>query len=131
MALNGCTASLYYDAAKVAGLNSVGINITADMVDVTTMDSSCWKEFIDGLKSATIPFSGFYATTDTAGQVAFVAAIIAGTLLEDVHFYVTGTTTGFTGDAYLSDISISADLTAIAISGNLQITGAISVETPS
>jgi len=128
MALQGCAAKLKIVTAVVAELNSISLSMGGDMIDVTTFDSSCWKEFVVGLKGATISASGFYDTTDTAGQVALRVAFLAGTQVDAVNYYVDGSTNGFTASVFVSSFNIAADPSgAVTLDFELQITGAVSL----
>ena len=134
MALQGCLAGLFLGPIatgdKVASLTSVSNSSTRDTLDVTTFDSSCFREFIVGLGGGSIDISGFYDPTDTAGQVALETAFYAGTLLNTTQkpvFSVDGTN-GFTADAYIASYKIDAAVGAVVnFSATLQLTGTIAV----
>ena len=128
MALQGCATKLKIVAAVVAGLNSISLSMGSDMIDVTTFDSACWKEFVAGLKGATISASGFYDTTDTNGQVALRTALLAGSQVDAVNYYVDGSVNGFTASVFVSSFNVGADPTgSVTLDFELQITGAVTL----
>ena len=128
MALKGCAASFLVGVNTVAELNSITNSVTGDTLDTTTFDSSCTREFIQGLKSGTIDISGYYDPTDTNGQVAIIAALLAGNNIDDPKFLVDGTN-GFTAEeAVCSTLSIGAAVEGlVTFSATLQLSGTISV----
>jgi predicted secreted protein len=133
-ALQGCKSALYLGPIAtgdaIAGLTSISNAFTGDSLDITTFDSDCFREFIAGLKGATIDFSGFYDPTDTAGQVALFTAFLAGTKLTTAQkpvFSVDGTH-GFTGDGYVTAYSVDASVDGIVnFSASIQLSGTVAV----
>ena len=45
---------------KIAYSTDASISISSDMRDITTKDSSAWREVLPGLRSATISISALY-----------------------------------------------------------------------
>ena len=71
--------------ADIAGLTSIGgIEITADTIDVTPLDSDGgYREFIGGFKDGgEVPIEGFFNPDTESGQVAFQDSLDSG-LAED------------------------------------------------
>lgn len=69
----------------IAGLTSIGgIEITADTIDVTPLDSDGgYREFIGGFKDGgEVPIEGFFNPATESGQVAFQDSLDSG-LAED------------------------------------------------
>jgi len=93
----------------VAGLTAInGIELSVDMVDVTTHQSSNnYREFIPGLlDSGEITIEGQFDYTDTTGQVAMVTDANARTSRTSVITFpaASGSTWTFTG--YISKIKV-------------------------
>lgn len=75
---------LMKDTQAIGGLTSIGgIEITADEIDVTTLDSEGgYKEFIGGFKDAgEVPVEGFF-DSENEGQLAMQDSLDSG-LAED------------------------------------------------
>lgn len=69
----------------IAGLTSIGgIEITADTIDVTSLDSAGgYREFIGGFKDGgEVPIEGFFNPATASGQVAMQTSLDNG-LAED------------------------------------------------
>jgi len=130
MALNGCAVTIKLGTNDIAGINNITWDAVADMLDVTDFDSSCNREFLNGLRGTTMTISGDYEPGDTNGQVVLQNAFLNGTLLTTTAkpVYTVDGTNGFTGDAYVSAFSINPTVEGkVVISVTLQITGTVSI----
>jgi predicted secreted protein len=67
-------------AYSVAELESIGgLDLKADTIETTSLDSQGWKTFIQGLKDAgEVALSGFFNPGDTNGQIALYNAYNSG-----------------------------------------------------
>ena len=121
-----------YDSANavtvVGSLNSIGeISPTSDEIDVTTLDSAGYKEFLQGLKdSGELPLSGFH-NTDSTGQATMRALFASGAL---GYFWVTfpdQTVVAFS--AYVKSHTLGAAETngAVGFGCSLRISGLVQV----
>ena len=128
MALSGCAASFLIGANTVAELTNISNAMTGETLDVTSFDSGCVREFVAGLRSGTIDVSGFYDPTDTNGQVALVAGLLAGTAITAPKFLVDGTN-GFTAvSGIMANSTVDAGVDGLVnFSASIQLSGAISV----
>ena len=128
MAKKGSAAGFYLGSTKVAGLNSISNPMTKESLDVTTFNSSNFKEFLAGLTSGSISISGFYESGDTNGQVAMFTAFLAGTTLTTTQkpkFLVDGTV-GFTADGIITSYQVEATVEGtVNFSAEIQLTGTI------
>jgi len=130
MATTACSASFKLGSNVVAGLRDLQCTINGETIDVTTFQSSCFNEFIAGLKNATITISGDYDPTDTNGQVALVAANLAGTLLTTTQkpVYLVDSTKGFTFDGYVTSVNAGSTVgSANSFSATIQSTSTVAV----
>lgn len=145
MAVQGMGAKLKMGANSVAELVSiVGLDLMADKMDITTLDSLGWKNFAQGLRDAgEVQAKGFFNPNDTNGQAVLYATYLAGTTIAFsillpsamgaqwtfngfVTAFKTGTDTSqpasfectikLTGLPTLL-LTTSADLTALALTG--------------
>ena len=108
-------------------LRSSSLELAADMIDVTTADSTGgWKEYLTGELGGTISVEGLYdhAATDNFGS-AF-DDMVAGTPLVFKYGEVEGGTSYLTGSAIISSVSCSGDKNdASTYSITLQISGPV------
>lgn len=110
-------------AVAVSSIDGWKLDISADMKEITTLDSNGWKEYLATLKGWTGSLSGQYnIATDTAGQKALQDAFFSGTPLA-VEFNVDGTHK-YTGNALISKqpVEVKVDDT-IKYTCDLQGTG--------
>lgn len=79
----GMGTKLKIGANSITKLKSIGgMELSADTIETTTLDSNGWREFVQGLKDAgEVSGSGFFNPADTDGQKAIYDAYVAGTLL--------------------------------------------------
>ena len=118
MPLHGFGTSFVWDGATVATLTNIGgVNVTADVVDVSSHQSAnAYKEFIAGmLDGGEIPLEGFYDFSDTTGQQA---------MLTDMEARTSKTASIAFPSASGSAFSFSAIMTSWKV-GDLVIDGAI------
>lgn len=137
---------LMIGASAVTGLKTIGgIKLTADTMDMTTLDSDGqYREFAGGFKDGgEVPVSGFFEPGDTAGQNALYTAFESGVATAfsivfpaamGASWLFNGVVTGYGTDADMEDfvtfdatikvsgkptlsLTASADLTALAVTG--------------
>lgn len=111
---------------SIVDLTSIGgLELSADTIDVTTLDSDGYREFIQGIKDAgEISISGFFNPADTTGQRALYDAFDGGTTLTfsivfpaalGAEWSFSGIVTGFSTGAELED--------AISFEGTIKVSG--------
>jgi TP901-1 family phage major tail protein len=123
---NGTLIALYKDGVKVTHSTNTSLDISEDIIDVTTKDSSGWKESIPGLRSASgsgdflfsedgaVNFEDFFDEINT--RSSFTALWSTA---------VTGDKT-YTGTAYITSISLSGGVEdAMTYNIAFEITGAV------
>ena len=112
-------------------IRSSSLEMAADMIDVTTADSTGgWKEYITGELGGTINVEGLYDHASAEGTYEAFADMVAGTTLTWKYGEVATGTKYLTGDALVSNISVSGDKNdAATYSFTLQVTGAIETAT--
>lgn len=127
MAARALGTKLMIGANSVVGVKSIsGIELTADTIDTTTLDSDGgYKEFIGGFKDAgEVTISGNFEPSDITGQNAMYAAFESGnTIAFQILFPASlgaswsfnGVVTGFSTSAELEDL-VSFEAT-IKVSG--------------
>jgi hypothetical protein len=98
----------------IAGLTSIGgLELSADTIETTTLGTSGWRTFMQGLKDGgEVSLSGYFDTSDT-GQNAIYNAFTAGTAQTFAIIFpstlgaewdFTGIVTGITTGAELEDL---------------------------
>lgn len=83
----GTTLEMGETPMKVAGLTEIGgLQLSADTVDVTTLDSDGgYREFIGGFKDAgEVSLSGYFDNTVGKGQAEIYAAFESGSVTDFV-----------------------------------------------
>lgn len=112
-------------------LRSSSLDLAADMIDVTTADSTgAWKEYITGELGGTINVEGLYdhAATDNVG--AAFDDLKNGTALTFKYGSVEGGEKYLTGSAIISTLNFGGDKNdAATYSLTLQITGPVTEAT--
>lgn len=66
---------------EITLVKDLTLNVTKDVADVTTRASGGWKEFVDGLKDASVEFSTLWDTAN-ADFTAIQTAFLGNTALE-------------------------------------------------
>lgn len=137
--VNGTLISIYKDVAgtlkKIANATSNSIDISKDMIDVTSKDSAGAKEFIAGEYGYTLNVEAIFEDDASVGasQQSFkdlAADLLAGTLLTIVmSTNVTGDEK-YSGTAFFTSLSLSAPNNDKATwTGTLQGSGALTIGT--
>ena len=137
--VNGTLISIYKDVSgtlkKIANATSNSLDISKDMIDVTSKDSAGAKEFIAGEYGYTLNVEAIFEDDQSVGasQISYkdlVTDLLAGTLLTIV---LTSNVSGdekYTGSAFFSSLSLSAPNNDKATwTGTLQGSGALTLGT--
>jgi predicted secreted protein len=114
-AISGKLAIVKVGANRVAEIKGWSLNCGVGEIDVTTLDSSGWKELLMGIKewSASTP-EGPFIPSDTNGQKALMDAYFAGTTVA-IGFWVNGTI-NFSGSAFVKP-ALSSEVGGVAQAG--------------
>lgn len=115
----------------VAELTDIGgLDISADTIETTSLDSGGWRTFVQGVKDAgEVSVSGYLNLDDTDGQKALYDALSAGTVLSltiefpaalGAKWEFSGIVTQYTTGASMED-SISFEST-IKVTGQPTLT---------
>jgi len=92
---------------------SVGysLDVTLDMADASRQGQS-WKEQLPGMAGAsgTMEFMLVLGNTEQKALIDNLITATPGTKLEDVIFLLEGSTSGFTGDIYVTGFSMSTTI---------------------
>jgi TP901-1 family phage major tail protein len=137
--VNGTLISIYKDVSgslkKIANATSHSIDISKDMIDVTSKDSAGAKEFIAGEYGYTLNVEAIFEDDASVGasQQSFkdlATDLLAGTLLTIVmSTNVTGDEK-YTGTAFFTSLSLSAPNNDKASwTGTLQGSGTLTIGT--
>lgn len=108
--------------------SNVSLTRNGDTLDVTTFGDSD-REFIQGLRSATITISGYFDPTASTGPDAVLATSFADTdgVLFSLVFGPMGTTVTYSGSCLVASYETSAAVDGlIAFSASLTCTGSVS-----
>jgi predicted secreted protein len=137
--VNGTLISIYKDVSgtlkKIANATSNSLDISKDMIDVTSKDSAGAKEFIAGEYGYTLNVEAIFEDDSSVGatQQSFkdlATDLLAGTLLTIV---MSSNVTGdekYSGTAFFTSLSLSAPNNDKATwTGTLQGSGALTIGT--
>lgn len=128
MATKACGASFLLGANTLAELKSISNTVTGETLDITTFDSGCTKEFIQGLIDGKVNMEGYYDPNDTNGQKALLIAQLAGNNVEDPKFLVDATNGIEAEEAVVTSVAIGAQVgDIVSFSASLQLSGTISI----
>lgn len=129
----GRVAALYIDTGtatptwtKLGGRLDATFTIATDTIEATNADSGRWKEYIEGDTSGTISGS-FHYLPDDAGQIALMAAKIAGESVS-VQWVPVDEASGktYTAEAIITSLAQAAPQGDLQnTSFDLQLSGAI------
>lgn len=127
MVTNGLGTKIKLDENAIANLTEIsGLEISADTVDVTTLDSEDgYREFIGGLKDGgEVGISGFFNPETGKGQVEFLEALDTGTVKDFIIEFPTsiGKKWSFKGivTAFTTGVSLEDPL---SFEGSIKVTG--------
>ena len=133
--VNGSLIGLYKDITgtktKIANGRSTSVDISIDMIDITTKDSAGYKEYLPGEKGGTFEFEGLLEEDGSVGGSLvspkdLVTDALAGTMIT-VRWssQVTGDVY-YESSAYISNVNFSAPNNAeTTFTCSLQMTGTI------
>ncbi|ACT00221.1 phage tail tube protein [Paenibacillus sp. JDR-2] len=113
-------------ANYVAELTSIsGPELSADTIDVTTLDSNGWREFLQGLKDGgEVSISGFFNTSDI-GQMAVYQAFNQGSLDSYTILFPPALGASWTLNGIATGISTSAELEdVVSFEATIKVSGA-------
>ncbi|MDB1924060.1 phage tail tube protein [Clostridium tertium] len=127
MVTNGLGTKIKLDENAIANLTEIsGLEVSADTVDVTTLDSEDgYREFVGGLKDGgEVGISGFFNPETGKGQVEFLEALDTGAVKNFIIEFPTsigkkwifkGIVTAFTTGVSLED--------PLSFEGSIKVTG--------
>lgn len=114
MAVAAMGTKLLIGANSIAELQSIsGLEIKADTIETTNLDSAGWRNYIQGLKDGgEVSLSGYFNPNDTNGQFALYTALTNGTVTSftisfpsalGAQWSFSGIVTGFTSSSSMED----------------------------
>ena len=65
MAQHGNTILVYKGSTLIAGMKSNDVQVSADLIEISSPDTGVWRQYITGRKEATITV-GYLVTADTS-----------------------------------------------------------------
>jgi predicted secreted protein len=126
----GMGTKLKIGANSITKLKSIsGMELSADTIESTTLDSEGWRTFVQGLKDAgEVSGSGFFNPADTDGQKAIYDAYVAGTLLPFYILFPSTMGAEWSFSAIVTQVSTSAEMEdGIPFEFTLKVSGAPSL----
>ena len=112
-------------ANKVASIDTWSLSVDAEMADISEYGDDD-RAFLPGLRNATGSISGSYHSTDVYQNAITNQFSSTGTISALTLHLMTSTSTGFTGSAYLTNLSINSDISdKVGFSANVQFSGGV------
>jgi predicted secreted protein len=105
------------------------ISVTLDMADATRAGQA-WKEGLPGQSGWSGSFEAYFVAGNTEQKAFFDNLVTAapGTKLTDVKFLLDGTTNAYTGNIFITGISIAAQMGGVVTASiNFQGDGALTL----
>lgn len=126
MAVAAMGTKLFIGLNSIAELSSVsGLELSADTIETTNLDSGGWRQFIQGVKDGgEVSISGYFNPGDTNGQKAIYDAFGTGTVTAfkiafpstlGAEWQFSGIVTGVTTGAEMED--------TVTFEATLKVTG--------
>lgn len=106
MATKGLDILVSVGATKIGGQRNASIEMSAEVIDISTKTTGDWTAKMSGAKSWTADCDGIYIADDE-GYKAALDAFMSGTEV-DVKIANDGSTVGFTGKAVITSFSFEA-----------------------
>lgn len=108
----GMGTALKIGANSIVELKSIGgLELSADSVESTTLDSGGWRTFVQGLKDGgEVTGSGYFNPSDTNGQKAVYDAFVAGTQLAFSILFPASLGAEWTFNGIVTAVSTSAEM---------------------
>jgi predicted secreted protein len=111
-------------ANSVADLTSIGgLELSADTLETTTLDSGGWRTFMQGLKDAgEVSLSGYFNVGDSNGQMALYNAFNSGAQTPFTILFPFGASWAFNG--IVTGISTGAELEdSVSFEATIKVSG--------
>ena len=129
MAIIGHSGSCTVGASTVTEAKSWSLDISQEVADVTSFNSSGWKESAATLKAWSGSITVIFDGGDDTGQAALIAGVTSGSsvaLVLNTAATGAGTSEKFSGDAIITSMPITNDVNGIIeVSFSFTGTGAL------
>jgi predicted secreted protein len=127
---SGTTLLLLTNSAQVEDLVDVSISLSKQTIDITSKDSSYWRELLHGTRSATITANAFVDYAATEGFDELISDFATNT---DVTFEISTNVSGdsnITGSGILASIDKTGALDdAMRYTFTIEVNGALTFGT--
>jgi predicted secreted protein len=111
-------------ANSVADLTSIGgLELSADTIETTTLDSNGWRTFMQGLKDGgEVAISGYFNPGDTNGQMAMYNAFNSGAQMPFTILFPFGASWTFNG--IVTGFNTGAEMEdSVTYEGTIKVSG--------
>lgn len=127
MAVHSMGTKLKIGTDSVAELTDIGgLDLSADTIETTTLDSGGWRTFVQGMKDAgEVSVSGYFNPDDTDGQKALYDAFSAGTVLSLTVEFPTALGAKWTFSGIVTQITTGASMEdSVSFESTIKVSGA-------
>jgi len=125
--LNGTNLGVYIGGTIIAAAQDVSLSLSAEMIDITTKDSSAWRELLPGLRSGSMSCSGLIDFASANKDAIDLWSAYEDRSLLSLKFDDTGGGAEFTASGYITSLELSGGTEDTAtFSATFELTGTIS-----
>lgn len=123
---NGTKLKILSDGVAISNLTDVTMEVDGATIDVTTKDSSGWKEILPGLKSAKLSGSGLVDDSSTLPPSTLFTKLTGGTSCAVIFYDTTTGNKSYTATGYYTKFTKKGGVEdAQQFSFEIEITGSV------
>ena len=127
---NGTNLILKVEGATLGHTTSCSLNLSNDLPEATSKDSSGFQEVIAGAMSGEISFDGFVKYDDSSNAIEMADFLLSRTQLTCVFGTAATGDEIYTAEGFLSSVEMSAEAESpVTYSGSITLTGSITKST--
>lgn len=126
MAVAAMGTKLLIGVNSIAELTSIsGLEITADTIETTNLDSAGWRSFIQGVRDGgEVSISGYFNPGDTNGQYALYSSLTGGTVLSYTITFPSSLGASWTFSGIVTAYTTGAEMEdSVTFEATLKVTG--------
>lgn len=126
MAVAAMGTKLLVGVNSIAELTSIsGLEISADTIETTSLDSAGWRSFIQGVRDGgEVSVSGYFNPGDTNGQFAMYTSMTAGTVLSYTITFPSSMGASWTFSGIVTAYTTGAEMEdSVTFEATLKVTG--------
>ena len=129
--LNTTLFALYSGTTKIAKATGASLSLSMETRDITTKDSSGWKEILEGLRSGSFSCEALMAFDSAYGYNDFLALKLARTPLTVKFSTGESGDSEYSGNVYLTGLELNSSGSEdnVTYSTEFELNGAVTTNT--